>query len=103
MTDNLPNAPSPIETIRPEVQKPPETIVPLIPDSTDTILPQEEVKQDIKNDNVSAGRIVDKRTGHEKLDAVSTIADSLTQAADEEEAEFIQGVEAEHNPEKPTS
>lgn len=96
MTDNLSNVlnPTATETIRPEVQQTPETKTPASPDNVNSIAP------DVKED---AGRIVDKRTGHEKLDAVSSIADAFTQKANEEEGEFIRGVENKHNPEKPTS
>ena len=105
MTDNLLSAqePIPVDTLEPEVQKPPETIIPASADTAGVVAAQKEPVQISQADKGGAGVIVDKRTGHEVLDRVSTIADSLTQAADEEEAEFIQGVEDGHNPDKPKS
>ena len=100
MTDNLPSArePIPVDTLKPEVQEPPETIIPTSSDTAGVVAAQTKPVQIGQANNGSVGKIVDKRTGHEVLDRVSTIADSLTQAADEEEAEFIQGVENEHKP-----
>jgi len=106
MTDNLPNIPvqTPVESIIPEAEviRAPE-VQPAIspPDSTSSIAPSGQSLQQSQSVVDGTAGIVDLRTGHEELDPVSTIADDLTQAADEKEAEFIQGVEDEHNRAKP--
>ena len=106
MTDNLPGIPvqTPVESIIPEAEviRAPEVQPAISPsDSTSSITPSGQPLQQGQNAGDGIAGIVDLRTGHEELDSVSTIADDLTQAADKEEAEFIQGVEDEHNPAKP--